>query len=101
LDSALSQQLIDALRWAGESGARAVIRNSGLRHFSAGANLDAMLEAAGHGDGTVDWPTLELLRAFDELPIPIVAAGGPTVAHAAKSYYLRGSDLLDEMKTSD
>jgi enoyl-CoA hydratase/carnithine racemase len=74
LDSVFSGQLIDALRWAGESGARAVILGSGLRHFSAGANLDAMLEAAGHGDGTLGWPMLEVLHAFDELPIPIVAA---------------------------
>ena len=66
-----------------------VILNSGLRHFWAGANLDAMLKAAGHGDGRLDWPTLELLRAFDELPIPIVATGGPTVAHAAKFYLLQ------------
>jgi enoyl-CoA hydratase/carnithine racemase len=74
LDPALSGQLIDALRWAGQSGARAVILNSGLRHFSAGANLDAMLEAAGQGDGTLGWPMLEVLHTFDELPIPVVAA---------------------------
>jgi enoyl-CoA hydratase/carnithine racemase len=74
LDAELSQRLIEALGWAGESGARAVILNSGLRHFSAGADLDQMLEAADHGDGVLEWPMLELLRAFDELPIPIVAA---------------------------
>jgi enoyl-CoA hydratase/carnithine racemase len=74
MDPALSEQLIDALRWTSQAGARAAILGSGLRHFSAGANLDAMLEAAGQGDGTLGWPMLELLRAFDELPIPIVAA---------------------------
>jgi hypothetical protein len=47
----------------------------------------------------LDWPTLELLRAFDELPIPIVATGGPTVAHAA--LLVTGSELLDELKMSD
>jgi enoyl-CoA hydratase/carnithine racemase len=74
MDRGLTEQLIDALRWAGESGARAAILNSGLRHFSAGANLDAMVEtAAGRGDGTLGWPMLEMLRAFDELPMPIVA----------------------------
>jgi enoyl-CoA hydratase/carnithine racemase len=71
---AFTEQLIDGLRWVGESGARAAILRSGLRHFSAGADLDGMLEAAGHGDGTLDWPILEMLRAFDELPMPIVAA---------------------------
>jgi enoyl-CoA hydratase/carnithine racemase len=34
-----------------------------------------MLEAAdGRGDGTLGWGMLELLRAFDQLPMPIVAA---------------------------
>jgi enoyl-CoA hydratase/carnithine racemase len=33
-----------------------------------------MLEAAGGGDGALGWPILEMLRAFDEVPIPIVAA---------------------------
>jgi enoyl-CoA hydratase/carnithine racemase len=74
LDPELSQRLVDALGWAGGSGARAVILDSGLRHFSAGADLDQMLEAADHGDGELGWPMLEVLRGFEELPIPIVAA---------------------------
>jgi enoyl-CoA hydratase/carnithine racemase len=74
LDRALPEQLIDALRWVSESGARAAILNSGLRHFSAGADLNAMLQTTGQGNGTLDWSMLEFLRAFDELPIPIVAA---------------------------
>ena len=69
-----TEQLIDALRWVGESGARAAILRSGLRHFSAGADLDDMLDAVAGGDGTLGWPIREMLRAFDELPIPIVAA---------------------------
>src|ERR1700730_6750008 len=69
-----TEQLIDALRWVGESGARAAILRSGLRHFSAGADLDDMLDAAAGGDGTLGWLIVEMLRAFDELPIPIVAA---------------------------
>jgi hypothetical protein len=69
-----TEQLIEALRWVGESGARAAILRSGLRHFSAGADLDDMLAAAAGGDGTLGWPILEMLQAFDELPIPIVAA---------------------------
>jgi enoyl-CoA hydratase/carnithine racemase len=69
-----TEQLIDALGWVRGSGARAAILRSGLRHFSAGADLDDMLEAAGRGGGVLGWPVLEMLRAFDELPIPIVAA---------------------------
>ena len=51
-----TEQLIDALRWVGESGARAAVLRSGLRHFSAGADLDDMVAAAGRGDGTFGWP---------------------------------------------
>jgi enoyl-CoA hydratase/carnithine racemase len=74
LDPALSQLIIAGLRWAAAEGARAVVLRSGLRHFSAGADLDAMLAAAEGADGAIDWPVLEVLRTFEELPIPIVAA---------------------------
>jgi enoyl-CoA hydratase/carnithine racemase len=50
------------------------VLRSALRHFSAGADLDAMLPAAESGEGVIDWPMLEVLRTFDELPVPIVAA---------------------------
>jgi enoyl-CoA hydratase/carnithine racemase len=74
LDAALTELIADGLRWAAAAGARAVVLRSALRHFSAGADLDAMLEGAERGDGVLDWPMLEVLRTFDELPIPIVAA---------------------------
>jgi enoyl-CoA hydratase/carnithine racemase len=69
-----TQQLIEALRWVTESGARAAILRSGLRHFSAGADLDDMADTVGRAEGTSPSPVLEMLRAFDELPLPIVAA---------------------------
>lgn len=74
LDSTLTEALTEAINWAHTSGVRAVILRSGLRHFSAGADLDQMLAAASEGDGLLPWPMLDLLRAFDELPVPIVAA---------------------------
>jgi enoyl-CoA hydratase/carnithine racemase len=75
LDPALSDMIVDGLRWAAAEGARAVVLRSALRHFSAGADLDAMLaDATESGDGVIGWPVLEVLRTFDELPIPIVAA---------------------------
>jgi enoyl-CoA hydratase/carnithine racemase len=74
LNPALSTLIVEALRWAAAEGARAVVLRSALRHFSAGADLDGMLAAAERGDGVTDWPMLEVLRTFDELPIPIVAA---------------------------
>jgi enoyl-CoA hydratase/carnithine racemase len=74
LDPLLCRELVAALGWAGEAGARAVLITSGLRHFCAGADLNQMLAAAQRGDGVLDWPMLELLKAFEELPIPIVAS---------------------------
>jgi enoyl-CoA hydratase/carnithine racemase len=74
LDPELSRLVIDGLRWAAAEGARAIVLRSALRHFSAGADLDAMLPAAESGDGVIDWPMLEVLRTFEELPVPIVAA---------------------------
>ncbi|HTE62021.1 MAG TPA: enoyl-CoA hydratase/isomerase family protein [Solirubrobacteraceae bacterium] len=74
LDPVLTKRVAEGLRWAGAEGARAVVLRSALRHFSAGADLDEMLPAAERGDGVLDWPMLEVLRAFEELPVPIVAA---------------------------
>ncbi|MCW2883148.1 MAG: Enoyl-CoA hydratase/carnithine racemase [Streptosporangiaceae bacterium] len=74
LDPELTQELIEALGWAAEAGVRSVIVKSGLRHFSAGADLDLMLVAAKEGEGVLGWPMLDLLRAFDALPVPVVAA---------------------------
>jgi enoyl-CoA hydratase/carnithine racemase len=74
LDPVLSRLIAEGLRWGAAGGARAVVLRSALRHFSAGADLDAMLGAAERGDGVLDWPLLEVLRTFEELPVPIVAA---------------------------
>ena len=57
----------------GRLGARAVLIESSLRHFSAGADLDAMLAAAGD-TGRTGWPTFEVLDAFERSRLPIVTA---------------------------
>ena len=72
LGNALFTALVDAMGWAAGQNARAVLLRSGLRNFCAGADI-ALFESAERGvapdlDGT------ELLRVFDALPIPIVAA---------------------------
>jgi enoyl-CoA hydratase/carnithine racemase len=74
LDPVLSRLVVDGLRWAAAEGARAIVLRSALRHFSAGADLDVMLAAAESGDGVIDCPVLDLLRTFEEVPVPIVAA---------------------------
>lgn len=73
LDVQLCLDLIEALNWAHCQSARAVILRSSLRHFSAGADLDAMVEAATSSD-LLDWHLVDVLRAFDEHPAPIVAS---------------------------
>lgn len=73
LDPQLVIELIAALEKASARSARAVILRSGLRHFSAGADLDAMLADTRTTD-VLEWHFIELLTAFDQHPAPIVAA---------------------------
>jgi enoyl-CoA hydratase/carnithine racemase len=73
LDVRLCRDIIDGLDWSRSQDARAVILRSSLRHFSAGADLDAMVEAADHTD-VLDWGLVDVLRAFDDHPAPIVAS---------------------------
>jgi enoyl-CoA hydratase/carnithine racemase len=71
LGEKLMAELLTSLDWAVASGARAVVLRSGLRHFSAGAEMEAFVTAE-RGEAP-DLPLVELLRAFDALPVPIVA----------------------------
>jgi enoyl-CoA hydratase/carnithine racemase len=73
LNVQLCPDIIEGLNWSRRQEARAVILRSSLRHFSAGADLDAMVEAANNSD-VLDWHLLDVLRAFDEHPAPIVAS---------------------------
>ena len=67
----LSEALIDNLKRAETEKARAVVIKSGLRHFSAGAEM-SLFENAGARRNDVDF--VGVLRAFDELPIPIISS---------------------------
>ena len=51
-----------------------MVLRSALRHFSAGADLDAMIVLAANDADVLDWPLLQVIRAFDEHPAPIVAS---------------------------
>lgn len=73
MDKALNLELTDALAWAESQGARAIILRSGLRHFSAGADLDSMSADAETTD-VLDWGLAETLQAFSDHPAPIVAS---------------------------
>ena len=72
LGTELTAGLLEGLQWAKDQGARAVLLNSGLRNFCAGADL-AVFESAYRGVAP-DIDLVEVLRAFDSLPLPIVAA---------------------------
>jgi enoyl-CoA hydratase/carnithine racemase len=75
MDRDLNHELIAGLQWAQREGARAVILRSSLRHFSAGADLDAMIADADAAD-VLDWGFTGTLHAFDEHPAPIIASIG-------------------------
>lgn len=68
----LTSGLIASLAKAHSAGCRAVVLRSGLRHFSAGADL-ALFENKGAKVQSQVNP-LGVLRAFEELPIPVVAS---------------------------
>lgn len=72
LGTALFDALLDGIRWAAEQRARAVLLRSSLRNFCAGADV-ALFDSAERGEAP-ELDIVELLRVFDALPIPIVAA---------------------------
>lgn len=71
LGKTLAEALVENLRRAQAEGARAVVVRSGLRHFSAGAEL-SLFENHGARMGDID--LLGVLRAFEDLPIPVIAS---------------------------
>ncbi|WP_445161566.1 enoyl-CoA hydratase/isomerase family protein [Mycobacterium sp. Dal123C01] len=72
LNTALFDGLIEGVRWAAEQHARAVLLRSSLRNFCAGADV-SLFDSAESGEAP-GLDLVELLRGFDTLPIPIVAA---------------------------
>lgn len=72
LGTELNAGLLEGLQWAQDQGARAVLLQSGLRNFCAGADL-ALFESADRGVAP-DFDLVGVLRTFDALPMPIVAA---------------------------
>lgn len=68
----LSDGLIDGLRQAQALGCRAVVVRSALRNFSAGADVQQFRHRGESPAGGRD--PLALLKAFEGLPLPIVAS---------------------------
>ncbi|TDU28901.1 enoyl-CoA hydratase/carnithine racemase [Panacagrimonas perspica] len=75
LGPALLDAIVSELDAARREGAKAVVIRSGLRHFSAGAEIelfDAMVENKGEGKLGID--CVGFLRALETYPLPIVAS---------------------------
>lgn len=73
LGPALMEGVLGALATAESQGARAVLMKSGLRHFSAGADIALFEGAMDGGDGPALSPA-EFLDRLESFPIPVVAA---------------------------
>jgi enoyl-CoA hydratase/carnithine racemase len=69
----LSRALLGAFEEAVRAGIRAVLIKSGLKHFSAGADLNLFDERIAK-EGKAQISPIDVLRGFEQLPIPIVAA---------------------------
>jgi enoyl-CoA hydratase/carnithine racemase len=70
---ALMHGLLDALGAAEAAGSRAVLLKSGLRHFSAGADI-ALFEGAMGGDQGLALSPVEFLHRLEAVKLPVVAA---------------------------
>ena len=77
----LGPKLIDAIveniEAARDAGSRAIVIRSGLRHFSAGADLDIFDKRVEQGDTSAENRRLngvEFLRFMELLPIPLIAS---------------------------
>jgi len=68
----LSTALISGLAHAVETGCRAIILRSNLRHFSAGADLSLFDNEGASFEESIN--PLGVLKAFDECPVPVVAS---------------------------
>ncbi|MEM7338079.1 MAG: enoyl-CoA hydratase/isomerase family protein [Actinomycetota bacterium] len=69
IDGAFIDALIDAFTTAPDRGARAILLQSAMKHFCAGADVDGF-----GGDGARSRPAAEVLSALEGVPIPTVAA---------------------------
>ena len=74
----LFNPLIANMRDAVTQGSRAIVLRSGLRHYCAGADVtqfEALLEQGKTSNASAPvWNPVDVLEAFETLPVPIVAS---------------------------
>src|SRR5260221_13721979 len=75
----LINAIVEQIEAARNAGSRAIVIRSGLRHFSAGADLDIFDRrvSAGGGDqtrGNRPLNSVAFLRFMEFLPIPLIAS---------------------------
>lgn len=79
LGPTLLAPLLAKMREAVEQGSRAIVVRSGLRHYCAGADVsqfEGLMDAGKNGGKAASGPSdpVEILNAFENLPVPIVAS---------------------------
>src|SRR6202521_4006853 len=98
----LINAIVEQVEAARDVGSRAIVLRSGLRHFSAGADLDIFDKRVeqGSGDSASENPRLngvEFLRFMELLPIPLLASihgvclGGGLELALSCDYIIAGS----------
>src|SRR6476619_2155550 len=74
----LINAIVEQVEAARDAGSRAIVIRSGLRHFSAGADLDIFDKRVEQGSGDTSSENrrlngVEFLRFMELLPIPLIA----------------------------
>ena len=75
----LINAIVDEMKAAQQAGSRAIVIRSGLRHFSAGADLDIFDKRIEAGSGSQSGENrrmtgVEFLRFMELFPVPLVAS---------------------------
>src|ERR1700720_5024663 len=75
----LINAIVEQVEEAQKAGSRAIVLRSGLRHFSAGADLDIFDKRVEQGSGDAGNENrrlngVEFLRFMELLPIPLIAS---------------------------
>ena len=102
LNGAFIEDLIQTFEGAIDSGARAILLKSNMKHFSAGADVDGF--GADGGEGS---PATEVLDRLAAIPLPTIAAvhglalgGGFEIALACDFIMASASARLGLVETS-